>query len=139
MAVIRGWANALRGGHIQAAARYFALPSIFANGESAAGGLTAVEVKTEHEAEAVNESLSCGAQLTSITPHGKYLTANFRLTNRTGPGAGCGSGTGQPASTDFVIRHGRILDWIRAPTVSGGPLPKVPTVPAAPPTPSQQV
>jgi hypothetical protein len=125
--VIRGWAKALLSGKVSAAARYFALPSIFANGITS-GGLGTYEIRTERQARAVNESLSCGARITSITPHGKYFTAEFRLVNRSGAGADCGSGTGAAAATDFVIKNGRIIDWIRAP--AGNAAPKIPALPA---------
>jgi hypothetical protein len=40
------------------------------------------------------------------------VTASFDLTER--PGAGrCGSGTGEEASTAFVIRDGKIVEWRR--------------------------
>ena len=139
LSVIRGWASALRRGDLRAAARYFALPSIFANGIGSNGGLAAVVIHTERQAQAVNASLPCGAQLISATQHGKYINAAFRLTNRSGPGAGCGSGTGQSAYTDFVITHGRIVQWIRAPAASGGAQPPVPTVPANPQNPGPEV
>jgi hypothetical protein len=138
VAVIRAWASALQRGDISAAARYFALPSVFANGGGANGGLAAVVIHTERQAREINESLSCGAALVSTTPHGKYIQAFFRLTNRSGAGADCGSGTGESASTDFVITHGHIVEWIRAPTTSGGAPPKIPTVPTST-TPAQPV
>jgi hypothetical protein len=135
--VIREWSRALRRGDLRAAASYFALPSLFANGFSASGAPLAVVIHTQRQAQAVNESLSCGARLISTSRHGKYITATFRLTNRSGPGAGCGSGTGQTGATDFVISDGRILDWIRAPV--GGTPPKIPTVPANPSSPGQPI
>jgi hypothetical protein len=139
LTVIRGWARALRRGDVRAAARYFALPSVFANGVASNGGLAAVVVHTERQAQAVNESLPCGALLISASRHGKYITASFRLTNRPGPGAGCGSGVGQSASTDFVIKQGRIVEWVRAPATAGAAPPQVPTVPANPQSPSLTV
>lgn len=134
VAVIRGWATALAHGEIAAAARYFALPSVFVNSVDAAGQPVGVKVTSEREARLVNESLSCGAQLVRTARHGRYITATFTLVNRTGPGAGCGSGTGQPAATDFLIAHGRIVEWIRAP--AGGGIPQVPTPQGPPATPA---
>jgi hypothetical protein len=130
VSVIEGWARALRRGDVRAAARYFAVPSVFVNGQ-------AFVIRSQHEARALNESLTCGALVTSTTDHGKYITAAFRLTNRAGPGADCGSGAGQPAATDFVIKDGHIVDWIRAP--AGGAAPKVPKLPATTATPGQPV
>lgn len=137
--VIRAWAGALRRGDVRAAARYFALPSVFANGVGSNGGLLAVVIHTEREAQAVNGSLPCGALLISARQQGRYVRAEFRLTNRSGPGAGCGSGTGQRAYTDFVITHGRIVEWIRAPATSRSAQPSVPTVPATPQSPGAKV
>jgi hypothetical protein len=123
VAVIRAWSVALRRGDIDAAARYFALPSVFADG---AGDFLAIH--NESEARAANATLTCGATLISTVRRGRYVSALFRLTNRPGPDGGCGSGTGALARTDFIIAHGRIVDWIRAPTTEGG----APTTPAAP-------
>lgn len=135
--VIRDWANALRRGDVRRAAGYFALPSVFANGIGANGQLAAVVIRSAHQARVVNESLSCGAQLISTRRRGKYIVAAFRLTNRSGPGAGCGSGIGEDASTDFLIRHGRIVEWIRAPAT--GPPPKLAAPSANPQTPAVQI
>jgi hypothetical protein len=131
--VIRDWAGALQRGNLHGAASYFALPSVFANGDGANGQLAATVIRSLREAEAVNASLSCGAKLVSTTQHKKYIQAFFRLTNRSGPGADCGAGTGEAASTDFVIAHGHIVDWVRAPTTSAPPtLPKPPANPQGP-------
>jgi hypothetical protein len=122
--VIRAWSTALRRGDVAGAARYFALPSVFING--AAGVIT---IHTEAQARAANATLPCGAVLISASRRGRFVSALFRLTNRPGANAGCGSGTGQLARTDFVIADGRILDWIRAPQAGGGATPG----PGAPP------
>jgi hypothetical protein len=92
------------------------------------GELVAVTVRTQAEAISVNSGLSCGSVLVSTRRQGKYISALFRLTNRSGPGAGCGSGVGQLARTDFLIAHGHIVEWIRAPLSGGG----TPTTPQAP-------
>ena len=131
VAVIRSWSSALRRGDVAAAARYFALPSEFVNGPG-----DTLTIRTETEAEAVNASLPCGAELISTTVRGRVVSALFRLTNRLGPNAGCGSGTGQFARTNFVIRGGRIVAWIRAPDAGVVPAPGPPnTVPETPPAP----
>jgi hypothetical protein len=123
VAVIRAWSIALRRGDIDAAARYFALPSEFAD-----GGGDFLSIRNEAEARAANATLTCGALLISTARRGRFVSALFRLTNRPGPDGGCGSGAGQLARTDFIIAHGRIVDWFRAPTTGGG----APTAPAAP-------
>ena len=76
-----------------------------------------------------------GARFISADQRGAYVNALFRLTERPGPGGGCGSGTGQTARTNLVIRGGRIVEWIRAPDDPGDN--QHGTVPAQPATPPQ--
>jgi hypothetical protein len=124
--VIRGWTNSLRAGDITRAAGYFALPSTMEN-----GGF--LEIRTRAQAYAANEGLSCGSKLLSAAKHGKYIVAVFKLTNRRGPDAGCGSGAGATASVYFVIKHDRIVDWLRAPDLPPtNTVPSTPTVSQAP-------
>jgi hypothetical protein len=140
-AVIRNWSNTLRRGDVAGAARYFALPSVFANGSgSGVGGLAVVTIHNESQAVIVNSELTCGSVLLSAKRVGKYLNALFRLTNRTGPGADCDGGAGELARVDFLIEHGHIVEWVRAPEApSGGTAPE-PTVPVpTSPTPPDSV
>jgi hypothetical protein len=125
VAVIRAWSTALRRGDVAGAARYFALPSLFANGSG-----DVIAIHTEAQARAANATLPCGATLISVDQRGRYLTALFRLTNRPGPDGGCGSGAGQLARTNFLIARGRILEWLRAPSLSGGAEPPGPAAPS---------
>jgi hypothetical protein len=123
--VIRAWSTALRRGDVNGAASYFALPSLFANGSG-----DVVAIHTEAEARAANATLPCGARLVSTDQRGRFVSALFRLTNRPGSDGGCGSGAGQLARTDFLILRGRIVEWLRAPSVGGalpGPLSPSPT------------
>jgi hypothetical protein len=117
--VIRAWSSALRRGDVKAAARYFALPSEFANG-TGTGGMAVFSIRTEAQAIEVNADLTCGSILISTQPDGRYTHAVFRLTDRGGPGGDCGSGAGLLASTNFIIRGGRIVAWIRGSDPSGG-------------------
>jgi hypothetical protein len=118
--VIRAWSDALRRGDVQGAARYFALPSVMINGADAAGSAVLITITTPGEAEAANSTLPCGARLISSDRRGRYINALFRLTGRPGPGGSdCGGGVGQTARTNFVIAHGRIVEWIRAPDDPG--------------------
>jgi hypothetical protein len=114
--VITGWSNALRMGHIAAAAHYFRVPSIFFDGSD-----PPIELHTRAQVEAVNAALPCGARFLSARTIGGYVNALFRLTNRSGPGGsqGCGSGLGQTARTNFLIRNGQIVQWLRAPDQPG--------------------
>jgi hypothetical protein len=120
VSVIKAWSDALRRGDVRGAANYFALPSELVNGIGANGRPELFVIRTRAEAEAVNETLPCGARLISASRHGRYINALFKLTDRGGPGGGgCGSGAGQTARTDFLISDGRIVEWIRAPDQPG--------------------
>ena len=116
VSVIRGWSDALRAGHVAFAARYFRIPSVFFGGNS-----PPVVLHSAAAVEVANAALPCGATYLSAHREGRYVNALFRLTNRPGPGGGqgCGSGTGQTARVNFLIRGGRILQWLRAPDEPG--------------------
>jgi hypothetical protein len=117
--VIRGWSDALRRGNVAGAAGYFAVPSLMINGPDANGDAIVIRIRTRAEAEAANLTLPCGAKFISADQRGRYTNALFRLTDRPGPGGGCGAGTGQTARTNFVISANRIVVWIRAPDDPG--------------------
>jgi hypothetical protein len=118
--VIRAWADALRRGDVQAAAGYFALPSVMINGTDASGAALEIMIGTRSQAEAANATLPCGARLISADQRGRYVNALFRLTGRPGlGGTDCGGGVGTTARTNFVIAHGRIVEWLRAPDDPG--------------------
>jgi hypothetical protein len=117
--VIRAWSDALRRGDVRAAAGYFALPSVMINGPDSAGNMALVRIRTRAEAIAANAGLPCGARFLSADQRGRYVNALFELTNRPGPGGGCGTGIGQTARTNLVIRNGLIVEWIRAPDDPG--------------------
>ena len=116
VATIRGWADALRAGHIAAAARFFAVPSLVADGTNPLRRL-----KNRSAVLAFNRGLPCGAKL-QHTQRGEssFVIARFRLTERKGSAA-CGTGVGQAAYTAFLIEHRHILQWRRAgaPTPTG--------------------
>ena len=102
--VIEDWAQALSEGDVEAAATFFAIPSVAENG-------VLVEIQSEADAVAFNKSLPCGAEVEATTSEGSFTTASFRLTER--PGGGCGPGTGGKAQTSFVIESGLIVEWRR--------------------------
>ena len=114
--VIRGWSDALRAGHVAVAARYFRIPSVFFAGNGAP-----IVLRNLAQVEIANAALPCGARYLSAHRQGRYANALFRLTNRPGPGGeqGCGSGTGQTARVNFLIRGGHIVQWLRAPDQPG--------------------
>jgi hypothetical protein len=138
--VIRGWSQALRSGHVAAAAAYFRIPSVFFLGSG-----HPLDIVSRTEARVVNAALPCGAELISTHRLGRFVNALFRLTNRSGRGGagGCGSGTGETARTNFLIENGLIVEWLRAPDEPGdNGRPKTgpgqPTPPGTTPTPPQQ-
>jgi hypothetical protein len=105
--VVRKWADTLRRGDIRGAARYFAIPSVVANGTAP------LRITTRAHARFFNRTLPCGAKLIDTEPAADgFFIATFRLTERPGKGE-CGAGTGETARTAFRIRHGRITDWLR--------------------------
>jgi hypothetical protein len=129
VAVIEGWANALRDGQAKRAAAYWAHPSEMVNGPDESGRLTLIHIHSEHDALVADETLSCGATLHATVKSGHYVQAVFFLGLRSGVGAGK-SGCSGPASVDFLIRGRRIVRWLRAPV--GGSPGRTPTTPAPP-------
>jgi hypothetical protein len=116
--VIQGWSSALRHGDVRAAALYFGRPSELINGGN--GNVIGLRIDTIAQAEAANETLPCGAKFVSADQRGRYTNALFRLTGRPGPGGSdCGGGVGGTARTNFLVEHGRIVEWIRAPDDPG--------------------
>ena len=114
--VIDGWVTALRRGDVDAAARYFAIPSVAENGP------LLLHIDSIDEARRFNESLPCGARLVRAQTQGQFTTATFRLTERPGSGI-CGPGTGEVAKTSFVIRDGKIVEWRRVGAGGSEPTP----------------
>jgi hypothetical protein len=111
--VIGAWVDALRSGNSEAAANYFALPSVAQNGTGP------IKLDSASEILAFNQSLPCGAKLVSATTEGQVTTATFELTDR--PGGDCGDGVGLEAMTAFVIADGKIVHWSRVPGPDDGP------------------
>lgn len=106
--VIARWAQALSDGDVEEAAGYFELPSVVQN------GTPPLRVRTREDAVAFNEALPCGAELTEAETKGRFTVATFELTERPGEGE-CGPGTGESASTAFVIEDSLIVEWRRVP------------------------
>jgi hypothetical protein len=106
VAVIRGWADALRHGRLERAVRYFAIPSFVSNGTAP------IKLTSREDVRFFNRTLPCGAKVLRVEDTGAYLVARFRLTERPGPGV-CGAGVGGEASTAFLIRHRHIVQWRR--------------------------
>jgi hypothetical protein len=120
VAVIKGWADALRDGHPRRAAAYWARPSVMVNGPDSSGRVTLIHIDSEHDALLADATLSCGATLRRTARRGAYVRATFALSVRKGPGAST-AGCSGPASVDFAIRAKRIVRWLRAPSDTAPP------------------
>jgi hypothetical protein len=129
VAVIEGWASALRDGQTHRAATYWAHPSEMVNGPDERGRLTLIHIRSEHDALLADETLSCGATLHATARSGKYVRAIFLLGSRSGAGASK-SGCSGPAGVDFLISDRHIVRWLRAPV--GESPSQTPTTPTSP-------
>jgi hypothetical protein len=110
VSVIRGWADALRAGHVNAAAGYFAVPALVLDGTNPLRRLG-----DRNAIKEFNRALPCGAKLVGAKRgQGSFVVATFRLTER--PGAGtCGTGVDHLAATAFLIEDHHIVQWLRGP------------------------
>jgi hypothetical protein len=110
-AVVRGWAEDLRSGDVDAASARFAIPSIVAN------GTPEIRLETREQVQFFNNSLPCGGRVTKTTRHAGLVIATFELTNR--PGGHC-DGVGHSAKTAFEVKRGKITRWLRVPVEGEG-------------------
>ena len=110
--VIEDWSNTLSEGDVEGAADYFAVPSTTENGP------IVIDIRSNKDAVAFNDSLPCGAKVVSAETSGDLTTATFELSDR--PGGDCGSGTGGEAATEFKIEDGKIVEWRRVGVPGGG-------------------
>jgi hypothetical protein len=110
VSVIRGWADALRAGHVNRAAGFFTLPAFIFDGSTPKH-----RVAAKAEILAFNRGLPCGAKLLD-TKRGadSFVVATFKLTERPGPGS-CGHDTDQLAAVIFLVEKRHIVQWLRAP------------------------
>jgi hypothetical protein len=109
VSVIRGWADALRAGRVNAASRFFAIPALVADGTNPKRSLQGLDAVRQF-----NRGLPCGAKLLN-TKRGQdsFVVATFVLTERPGPGE-CGTGVDQRVATIFLIEKHHIVQWLRA-------------------------
>lgn len=113
--VVRAWADTLRRGDVRGAARYFALPSVVANGTAP------IRLDSRADVRFFNRTLPCGAKVIGTeTAANGFFIVTFRLTERPGAGS-CGSGTGQTARAAFRVRDNLITDWLRVQDIEEEP------------------
>jgi len=120
--VIRGWADALRGGDVAGASARWAIPAMIQN------GTPLLRLRRRADVRAFNGSLPCGAVVTRTRGASDGFTiVEFRLTERRG--GDCGSGVGGTARTAILVRDGKIAEWYRLPE-EGAPAPDAADGPA---------
>jgi hypothetical protein len=104
--VIKAWSDALRHGHVNAAARYFSVPAVAVNDVQ-------LFLTSRAAVRKFNRGLACGAKLLSARrgPQ-RAVVGTFRLTDR--PGGKCGTGVGGLAAVRFLVRRHLIMEWLRA-------------------------
>jgi ketosteroid isomerase-like protein len=107
--VIAGWANALRHGDAERAARYFALPAIVAQSDT-------LQLATREDARLFNAALPCGARLLEVQHNGRFIVGTFRLTAR--PGQTCLT-EGARVRVAFVISDRHFTEWRQVPDTPG--------------------
>jgi hypothetical protein len=105
IAIVTGWSDELRAGHVKRAASYFGLPVIVQN------ATPPMRLRTKKEVLAFNQELPCGAHIVKTLAAATYTVATFVLTERPGS-RGCGA-TGKLAAAAFLLRHGKITEWRR--------------------------
>jgi len=134
--VIKGWSDSLRHGRVNAAAKYFEVPSMVANNTPDPVELTSVEDVREF-----NRTLPCGAKLLRTRrSEAGFVVGVFRLTERKNAPAPCGTGVGAEASVAFEIADGHIKTWLRVADPSQADPMATPTPTATPevtPTPTE--
>ncbi len=134
--VIKGWSDSLRQGRVNAASKYFEVPSMVANNTPDPVELTSVEDVREF-----NRTLPCGAKLLRTRrSEAGFVVGVFRLTERKNAPAPCGTGVGAEASVAFEIADGHIKTWLRVADPSQADPMATPTPTATPevtPTPTE--
>lgn len=108
---IRGWADALRHGHVDRAVGYWEVPAVYSNGDAP------VQLPTARAIREVNDGFPCGAKVVSLRRDPRdqhFVDAVFVLTERRGSAKPC-DGPGGRAETAFRIRKGKIAEWLRLP------------------------
>jgi hypothetical protein len=103
--VLRGWGEALRRDRSRAAARYFAVPAVVAQGNVLT--LTSQAAITQF-----NDAFPCGARLLHVQTEGRFLIGTFELTPR--PTREC-EAKGDLLRVAFAVRKRKIAEWRELP------------------------
>jgi hypothetical protein len=117
--VLRGWGEALRRDRNRRAARYFAVPTIVAQGD-------VLTLTTAAQVRMFNKRFPCGARLLHVQQDGRFLVGTFELTPR--PEHEC-SARGELLRIAFALRGRKIAEWRELPQATG----PGPAGPEAPP------
>jgi hypothetical protein len=105
-----------RHGHVDAASRYFTVPSVVSN-----TGIDSATLATRADVKQFNATFPCGAKLVKVRRSANhFVIATFTLTER--PGKKC-DGTGKRAEVAFLIHRHRIQQWVRGPDPEPAPTP----------------
>jgi hypothetical protein len=114
--IIRGWSDELRHGHVDAASRYFTVPSVVSS-----TGIDAATLSSRADVKQFNDGFPCGAKLVKVRRSVKhFVIGTFTLTER--PGKTC-DGPGNLAEVAFLIHRHHIQQWVRAPDPEPEPTP----------------
>jgi hypothetical protein len=116
--VIAAWADAVRAGRPEAAARFFDTPAIVSQTQP-------FVLRTRDEVINFNGGLPCGATLEEVQQDGHYIIGTFRLSKRAG--IPC-QGVGQLVRVAFGFSGRRFNEWLQLPDTRGA-RPKPPARP----------
>jgi hypothetical protein len=107
--VLRGWGDALRRDRSRAAARYFAVPAVVAQGK-------VLTLTSQAEITRFNDAFPCGARLLHVQNEGRFLIGTFELTTR--PTREC-EAKGELLRVAFAVRKRKIAEWRELPQPMG--------------------
>lgn len=107
--IIKGWADSLRRGELDTAARYFSVPTLVSND---APGWQYLD--SQSKIEEFNRGLSCGSKLIRARRGvDGFVVGIFKQVERKGDGADCGTAVGETAAVAFLIKGEHITQWVQ--------------------------
>lgn len=105
-AVVRAWSARLNAGDNDGIARLFSVPATIIQGQYV------YRLITRHQVSLWHSLLPCSGHILSITYHGRFATAVFKLGNR---GSTKCDQPGALAAARFEIVKGKIVSWEQVP------------------------